>query len=152
MKTDAKNASGILDNDLSGVDQKVDAATPLRRALALDAVVTAGNGLIYLVAAGPVGRLLDISTGFLRGVGVFLVIYGLEVAFLASRRDPSAAWTTVVIELNLAWAVASIAALIFGWLEPSTAGMVWVPMQAAVVAGFALLQRAALKRRSAAIG
>ena len=146
MKTDAQRTSQVDGGLTSTGNGIVTAATPLRRFLALDAVVTAGNGLIYLVLAGPVGRLLDISSGFLRGVGVFLVLYGLDVGFLASRRIPSAAWTQVVIELNLLWAVASVAALVFGWLEPSTAGAVWIPLQAAVVAGFALLQHGALKK------
>jgi hypothetical protein len=135
--TDARGSSGA---------GTATATTRLRQYLAFDAVVTAGNGLIYLLAAGPVGRLLDISTGLVRGVGLFLLLYGLDVGFLASRKVPSTGWTKVVIELNLAWAVLSIVALVAGWLEPSTAGLVWVPMQAAVVAGFALLQRAGLKR------
>lgn len=145
MKMDAQDASQGIDTRGPAGGGPVAAATPLRRFLALDAVVTAGNGLIYLVAAGPVGRLLDLSSGFLRAVGLFLVIYGLEVGFLASRKVPSVRWTQVVIELNLAWAAASVAAVVFGWLEPNGTGLAWVLMQAAVVGGFALLQRAGVK-------
>ncbi|GHF30046.1 hypothetical protein GCM10010218_09100 [Streptomyces mashuensis] len=125
------------------------AAKPLRTFLALDAVVTGGNGLIYLLGAGPVGDLLDLSTGFLRGIGAFLTVYGILVGVLAARQVPSALATKVVIEANLLWAVASVAALAFGWLDPNTVGTVWTPMQAVVVAAFAFLQMSGLKKLNA---
>ncbi|THC42394.1 hypothetical protein [Streptomyces sp. A1499] len=122
------------------------AARPLRLFLGLDAVVTAGNGLIYLVAAGPVGDLLDMDAGFLRGIGVFLTVYGLLVGLLARQDVPSAAATKIVIEANLLWAVASIATAIFGWFDPNTIGTVWIPMQALVVGAFAVLQISGLRK------
>ncbi|MFE9999946.1 hypothetical protein [Streptomyces avermitilis] len=122
------------------------AARPLRTFLALDAAVTAVNGLIYLLAAGPVGDLLDLDTGLLRGIGAFLTVYGVLVAVLASRQVPSAVATKAVIEANLLWAVASVATAVFGWFDPSTVGTVWIPLQAAVVAGFAALQINGLRR------
>jgi hypothetical protein len=54
----------------------------------------------------------------------------------------------VVVVANVAWVAASLCALLFGWLDPSTAGMVWIPLQAAVVAGFAALQAVGLNRRA----
>ncbi|MET8026184.1 hypothetical protein [Streptomyces avermitilis] len=122
------------------------AARPLRTFLALDAAVTAVNGLIYLLAAGPVGDLLDLDTGLLRGIGAFLTVYGVLVAVLASRPVPSAVATKAVIEANLLWAVASVATAVFGWFDPNTVGTVWIPLQAAVVAGFAVLQINGLRR------
>jgi 4-amino-4-deoxy-L-arabinose transferase-like glycosyltransferase len=122
-------------------------STFLRRVLALDAAVTAGNGLIYLVAAGPVGRLLDVQPDLLTGLGIFLVAYGAAVGYLAARPVPPSGWVRVVIGANVAWVAASLCAMLFGWLDPSTAGKVWIPLQAAVVAGFAALQAAGLNRR-----
>ncbi|MFE9449689.1 hypothetical protein [Streptomyces sp. NPDC006739] len=122
------------------------AARPLRTFLALDAAVTAVNGLIYLLAAGPVGDLLDLGTGFLRGIGAFLTVYGGLVALLASRPVPSTAATKAVIEANALWAVASVATAVFGWFGPNTVGTVWIPLQAAVVAAFAVLQASGLRR------
>jgi hypothetical protein len=119
----------------------------LRRVLALDAAVTAGNGLIYLVAAGPVGRLLDVQPDLLTGLGIFLLAYGAAVGYLAARPVPPSGWVRVVIGANVAWVAASLCAMLFGWLDPSTAGTVWIPLQAAVVAGFAGLQAAGLNRR-----
>ncbi|HWU09732.1 MAG TPA: hypothetical protein VN520_25710 [Streptomyces sp.] len=125
---------------------RVAAARPLRMFLALDAAVTAGNGLIYLLFAGPVGDLLGLDTGLLRGIGAFLTVYGILVAALATRPVPAAGPTKVVIEANLLWAVASVATAVFGWFDPDTVGTVWILMQAAVVGGFAVLQINGLRR------
>lgn len=118
----------------------------LRRVLAVDAVVTTGNGLIYLIAAGPVGRLLGVPSDLLLGLGVFLTLYGLVVGYLAMRPVPPGGGVRAVIVGNSAWAVASIGVLLSGWLDPSLAGTVWIPAQAAVVAGLAGLQAVALRR------
>ncbi|MDO0925267.1 hypothetical protein QQY24_07460 [Streptomyces sp. TG1A-8] len=122
------------------------AARPLRTFLALDAAVTAVNGLIYLLAAGPVGDLLGLGTGFLRGIGAFLTVYGVLVALLASRPVPRTAATKAVIEANALWAVASVATAVFGWFGPNTVGTVWTVLQAAVVGAFAVLQASGLRR------
>ncbi|MFF7971119.1 hypothetical protein [Streptomyces sp. NPDC007905] len=122
------------------------AARPLRTFLALDAAVTAANGLIYLLAAGPVGDLLGLGTGLLRGIGVFLTVYGALVALLASRPVPGTAATKAVVEANALWAVASVATAVFGWFGPNTVGTVWTVLQAAVVAAFAVLQTSGLRR------
>ncbi|NEB74591.1 hypothetical protein G3I40_04990 [Streptomyces sp. SID14478] len=127
-------------------DGRTQAARPLRIFLALDAAVTAANGLIYLLAAGPVSDLLDVDTGLLRGIGVFLTVYGALVAVIASRPVPSTGATKVVIEANLLWAVASVATAVFGWFDPNTIGTVWIPLQALVVAAFAVLQISGLRR------
>ena len=77
--------------------------TMLRRFLALDAVVTGVNGIAYLVASGPLGRLLDVDADLLLLLGVFLTVYAAGVALAASRRRPPVLAVQAVIELNLAW-------------------------------------------------
>ncbi|MFE0425365.1 hypothetical protein ACFW15_23700, partial [Streptomyces sp. NPDC058953] len=57
---------------LSGLARTDDTTEILRRFLALDAVVTGVNGLVYVAASGPVGRLLGVDSGVLFGLGVFL--------------------------------------------------------------------------------
>ncbi|MET9442685.1 hypothetical protein [Streptomyces sp. NPDC006610] len=118
--------------------------TLLRRFLALDAVVTTANGLAYLVASGPLGRLLGVDSGLLLGIGAFLVLFGAGVGSVAARRLPPALAVKWVVEANLAWAVASLVAL-FAWFDASLAGTVWIPAQALTVAGFAALQHMALR-------
>ncbi|KEZ34309.1 hypothetical protein [Frankia sp. CeD] len=126
-----------------------DGAVWLRRFLALDAVVTAVNGLVYLAASGALGRLLGVGSDLLVGLGVFLVLYGLAVGLLASRTRFPILAVNAVIEANLAWAVLSIVARVFWFDDPSIAGQVWIPLQAATVGGFAVLQFAALRRSRA---
>ncbi|MEV3860888.1 hypothetical protein AB0J38_42090 [Streptomyces sp. NPDC050095] len=118
--------------------------TWLRRFLALDAAVTTGNGLAYVAASGPLGRFLGVDRGLLLGLGALLVAYGIAVAALAARSSPPVLGVRVVVEANLTWAALSLIAL-FAWLSPSTAGTVWVPLQAVTVAAFAALQHAALR-------
>ncbi|MFI9827773.1 hypothetical protein ACIHIX_08790 [Streptomyces sp. NPDC051913] len=131
---------------LSALARTSDPHTALRRFLALDAVVTGGNGLAYLAASGPLGRLLGVGSTLLLELGAFLVVYAAGVGWLAARPRPAALPVRAVVEANLAWAVLSCVALTL-WLSPSTAGAVWTVLQALTVAGFAALQHIALKAR-----
>ncbi|MEV4839408.1 hypothetical protein AB0K05_33235 [Nonomuraea sp. NPDC049486] len=118
----------------------------LRLVLAVDAVVTGVNGLAYLAAAGLLSDLLGPDAGLLRGIGIFLLAYGVAVGLLAGRRQVSEAGTQVVVGLNVVWAPASIAAVVTGLLAFTTIGAVWAILQALVVAGFAVLQIAGLRK------
>ncbi|MFC9425682.1 hypothetical protein [Streptomyces sp. NPDC056987] len=130
---------------LAGISRTTEPQAMLRRFLALDATVTGVNGLAYVTASGPLGRLLGIDGTFLFGVGVFLTLFAAGVGFLANRRQAPRLPVKVVVEANLLWAVLSVAALLL-WFEPTTAGAVWIPVQALTVAGFAVLQWSALRR------
>ena len=112
----------------------------LRTALKLDAVVTGANGAAYLVAAGPLEDLLGLSPALLRCVGVFLLVFSAAVWLVAARPQVSASAALAVIAVNVLWAADSIAFLAAGASDPTTAGAVWIVMQALVVAGFAGLQ------------
>ncbi|MFF7110932.1 hypothetical protein ACFY91_01270 [Streptomyces albogriseolus] len=119
---------------------------PLRRLLALDAVMTGANALAYLALSGPLGRFLGIGSGLLLGLGAFLAGYAAGVGLLAVRPHPPAAGVRLVVEANLAWTAASLLALAL-WLSPTTAGAVWTVLQALAVAGLTLMQHRALKAR-----
>ncbi|MDX3691605.1 hypothetical protein PV726_14905 [Streptomyces europaeiscabiei] len=129
---------------LAVLARTTDPRTMLRRFLAVDAVVTGVNGLVYLAAAGPLGRFLGAGSGLLVALGVLLAVYAAGVALLASRERPPALPVRAVIEANLAWSVLSLVALVL-WLTPSTAGAVWTLLQALTVAGFAAVQYVALR-------
>ncbi|QEU90479.1 hypothetical protein [Streptomyces kanamyceticus] len=129
---------------LTALARTTDPQTMLRRFLALDAVVTAGNGLAYAAASGPLGRFLGVDSGLLLTLGVFLTLYAAGVGFLAARKSPPVLPVRAVIEVNAAWAVLSFVALAL-WLSPGAAGAVWIPLQAVAVGGFAALQYAALR-------
>jgi hypothetical protein len=129
---------------LAALARTTEPQTMLRRFLALDAAVTGANGIAYLAVSGPLGRLLGVGSGLLLELGLLLTVYAAGVGWLASRRQPPVLPVRAVIEVNLAWAALSFVALAV-WLSPSTAGAVWVPLQALTVAGFALVQYAALR-------
>ncbi|MER6949941.1 hypothetical protein ABT294_38585 [Nonomuraea sp. NPDC000554] len=118
----------------------------LRIALALDAVVTGVNGLVYLAAAGPTSDLLGPDAELLRGIGAFLLVYGAAVGFLASRGTISQAGVKVVIALNIIWTLGSIAAVVTGAAGFTTIGAVWAIAQALVVGVFAEVQIMGLRR------
>ncbi|MET7617531.1 hypothetical protein [Streptomyces sp. NPDC005408] len=134
---------------LAGISRTTEPQTMLRRFLALDAVVTGVNGLAYVAASGPLGRLLGVDSALLLELGVFLALFGAGVGYLASRGRPSHLPVKLVIDANLLWAAISIAALGL-WFDPTTAGAVWIPLQALTVAGFAVLQWSALRATATA--
>ena len=118
----------------------------LRSALALDAAVTGLNGAAYVIAAGPIGDLLGLDAALLRGVGAGLVAFALVVALAARQAVPARGLVTAIIVLNACWAAASVVAAVAGWGTPETAGTVWIVLQALVVAAFAELQLAGVRR------
>jgi hypothetical protein len=120
--------------------------TALRRFLALDAIVTGGNGVAYLAASAPLGDLLGVDSQLLLALGAFLVLYAAAVGILATRPHPPALPSKAVIEANLTWTALSFAALVL-WLTPTTTGAVWTVLQALTVAGFAVLQHMSLRNR-----
>ncbi|MEV5453604.1 hypothetical protein [Streptomyces sp. NPDC052535] len=117
----------------------------LRRFLAFDAAVTGANALAYLALSGPLGRWFGADSGLLLALGAFFAVYAGCVGLLAARLRPPALAVRAVVEANLAWTAVSLVALAL-WLTPTTAGAVWTVLQAVVVAGFALLQYAALRQ------
>jgi hypothetical protein len=120
----------------------------LRLALRLDALSCALNGAVYLALAGPLGDVFDLPPALLRGAGAALVAVAVLV-WLASRPvriAPAAAYA--IVALNALWAAGSLVFAIAGWGSPSTAGTVWIVVQAVAVADLAALQLAGLRRGS----
>jgi hypothetical protein len=131
---------------MTAVAHTVDRARFLRLALMADAVVTGGNGLAYLIAAPLVSEYIGTDVTLLRGIGAFLLVYGVAVGFLGTRRTVHRLATQAVIGLNMAWTLASILAVVTGLLEFTTIGAVWAIMQALTVAAFAELQIIGLRK------
>jgi hypothetical protein len=118
----------------------------VRVALRLDAVVSGATGAAYLAAAGPLDSALGMPAAFLRGMGVFMLAYAAAIWWLSSRRVVPRRAVMAVVAGNLVWAFGSLAFLALDVHTPSTAGSVWIVLQALVVAGFAALQAYALRR------
>jgi hypothetical protein len=119
-------------------------AALLRLALRLDAVVTGLNGAAYLLAASPLADLLGLPAGWLLGTGVFLLAYAAAVWLVDTRPTPPAVRT--VVAANALWAAGSVVVVLAGLGSPTTVGAVWLVLQALVVAAFAVLQAAGLRR------
>ena len=119
----------------------------LRTALRLDAVVTGANGAAYLLAAPLLDDLLGLSPGLLRGVGGFLLVFAGVVWLVGARTPVPAGPAREVAAANLLWAAGSVVVVAVGAGTPTTVGAVWLVLQAGVVAGFAVLQTAGLRRR-----
>lgn len=121
---------------------------PLRGALFLDAAVTGVNGLAYLAAGGPLSELLGLSAPLLRGVGAVLLAFACVVWFVAVRPTIARPAVHVIVAINAVWALGSLVVAVAAWGSPTTAGTVWIVLQAIVVAGFVELQLVMLKKAS----
>ena len=124
----------------------------VRASLKLDAAITGVNGLAYVAAAGVLDSALGYSQGVLIGAGAFLLAFAGAVLAIGTRITVSHAAVRGVIAANAAWAVGSVALAIADTLTPTTAGTVWLVLQAGTVAGFAALQTYALRRRVGPLG
>ncbi|MET8051964.1 hypothetical protein ABZU75_30620 [Streptosporangium sp. NPDC005286] len=120
----------------------------LRFALRQDAVGTGANGVVYVVVAAIFGEMFGLPAVFLYPIGAFLVAFAAGLLVLASRPTVSKAAVGVVMAVNIAWVAASAELLIAGWFPLTGLGTALVIVQAVVVAGFAGLQFAGLRKAS----
>ena len=125
-------------------------ARGLRGILVADALISGGTGVLLLAGAGVVGPLLGIPDALLRYAGIILVPFAACVYFLSTRPESRRAVLTVVA-LNGLWVAGSLALLAAGGIAPTTLGTAFVLGQAVVVAIFAELQYAGLRRAVASV-
>ncbi|MGN9776494.1 hypothetical protein ACTMS0_12090 [Micromonospora sp. H33] len=126
--------------------QTADDARLLRFALKQDAIGSGANGVVYLAAAAIFGEMFGLPAAFLYPIGAFLIAFAAGLLFLASRPGVSRPAVAVVIAVNVAWVVASVELLAAGWFPLTGLGTALVIAQAVVVAGFAALQVAGLRK------
>ncbi len=120
--------------------------SPLRRALLVDAGVSAVTALAMTFGAPLLSGLLELPEPLLRYAGLSLLPFVAAVAFVATRPQPPRAGVWAVIVVNALWVLASIALLLGGLVAPNALGYGFVVLQAAAVAVFAELQLQALRR------
>ena len=118
----------------------------LKTALLLDAAVTGANALAYLAGAAVLDSLLGASPAHFVAIGAFLAVSAVILAVTGTRQPIPRAWATFAAEVNIAWAIGSVAVVAFGWFDLTTTGQVWTILQAGTVAAFAALQITALRR------
>jgi hypothetical protein len=122
---------------------------PLRPLLWFDAATCAATGALLLAATGPMSEVLGLPPFLLTEAGILLMPFALFVAWSASRAEPSGS-ARLVIAANVAWVVGSLLLVAGPWLSPTSLGTAFVLVQAAAVAGIALLQIAATRRQALA--
>jgi hypothetical protein len=115
----------------------------LRFALTADAAITGANALAYVAGAVVLDSLLGVPAGALVAIGAFLAVYAALVFRVAAR--PSRGAVAAIIDANVVWAAGSIVLLALDTFTPTTAGQVWIALQAVAVGGFAALQYVGLR-------
>ena len=106
----------------------------LRSILFLDAVASGAMALLLLAGVGVLDSLFDLSTTFLRGVGVLLVPWVAMLLLVATRKVIPAGAVWGIVALNLLWVVGSVVLLLGDWVEPNALGVAFVIVQAIAVA------------------
>lgn len=124
----------------------VGTGTFLRHVLLADALVSGATGALMAIAAGVLEPILQVPAALLRIAGLALLPYAVFVATLARRDVLPRGIVWAVIASNAVWAVDCVALLFTGWIDPSLFGVVFILVQAVVVAAFAELQVVGLRR------
>ncbi|WP_406381523.1 hypothetical protein [Streptomyces sp. NBC_01618] len=118
----------------------------LRAALVADVILTGANGVGYLALATVLDSFLGVPRPVQYAVGVFLTVYALWVLAVSRQENISRGAVTVVIALNVAWAVAGVVTVVLDALTATTVGNGWIVFQGLVVAAMGALQYAGLRR------
>lgn len=117
-----------------------------RRLLQLDAGLCLASGLGLAAFAGPVAVLTGIPAAVGLPIGLFLLAWGAWIAYVSARPTVSRRATQLVIGVNVAWVLASLAVLFGGLLPLTTFGWWFVLAQAVAVDLIAVVQWLALRR------
>lgn len=120
----------------------------LRAVLAADAVSAGAMGLLLLVAPAALLDLLGLPGWLTRSAGLALLPYAALVAWTATRSSPPRAAVWTIVALNAAWAVESVILVAGGYVAATPLGVAFVLVQAVLVAAFAAVQVAVLRRLS----
>jgi hypothetical protein len=122
----------------------------LQRVLWFDAATCLITGTVFLTASATVEQLLAIPAPLARALAVVLLTFGAFVAWVGTRRELIRPAVRAIVVVNALWAVESVLALVFGWLQPNSLGQWFVIAQAVAVAVIAELQFIGLRRARAA--
>jgi hypothetical protein len=122
----------------------------LHLALLIDAVATAACAIGLLLFPAELAALFGLPAMLLTGAGIFMLGYAAVVVWMSRQATLRrwAVWTIIVG--NALWALDCAALAFVGVLDPTTLGVSFLLVQAALVIGFAELQYAGMKRSPAA--
>ena len=136
-------------NNTQSLQEGTNNSNLLRKALQGNALFSGLSGLASFFAAQWLAQFTGIYEPLVFVVlGVILIVFAVDLAWLASRESPDRRLVWVVILLDVAW-VAGSAAILMTDLVPLTVSGRWaIALLAEVVAVFALLQYIGLRRLS----
>ena len=120
--------------------------TFLRYALLADAIASGATGLLLIAGAGLLEGFLNIPVALSREAGLVLIPYVAFVAIVGTRENIMRGAVWAIILANAVWALASVALLVSGWIAPNLLGVIFIALQAALVAVFGELQFVGLRR------
>ena len=120
--------------------------TFLRRLLIADAVVSGATGVLMAAAASTLEQFLGVPAPLVQYAGLILLPFAAGVGWLAFQDPPAPAGVKMVIAANGAWVVGSILLLLPGGIDPNALGLVFIIVQAAVVAVLGELQYVGLRK------
>jgi hypothetical protein len=122
------------------VTSKGGCARRLRQTLRVNALTSGIGGLVAAIAADRVATALGTdSPGWVRAVGIALVLFGVDVAAASMLSDRRLASITPWISaVDIVWVAATVVAIVLGWF--SVSGALVVAGVGAVVAVFGVRQ------------
>ena len=123
----------------------------LRRAFLLDTITSGMMAMLLTFGAAELAPLLNLPEPLLRETGLVLIAYTALVGWLATRQSMPKALAMIVIAINAAWTVASIALLFSSAVMPNLLGQIFIAAQAMVPGALAELQYIGLRRSSDAL-
>jgi hypothetical protein len=118
----------------------------LRRALLIDATLTAIAGIALVLAAGPLGAFVELPAAVLRIAGVIFIPFAALAGWLGTRPRVRRTLVFVVIVLNALWAVDSVLFLLAGWVETTPRGEWFVIGHAVMIGVIAEMEFLGLRR------
>ena len=123
----------------------------IKNTLLADAAFGLISGVLCIAAAAPLSQLMGLTdTIYLTVIGFVLVIYAMDLAFVAFKAADKPIFVKLFFAGDIAWIAASIV-LIVGFPSLFTVtGMILIDVVALIVAGFAVSKYKGLRMMSAA--
>lgn len=119
----------------------------LQNVLRANAIFSTVSGLVFIFFARSLAELMGITNSMiLVGLGVLILPFAVYVYKISTMETFNSKLVWVIIELDLLWVVASAVLLLTNLVPLTTAGKWTVGLSAAIVAVFAVLEYAGLRK------
>jgi hypothetical protein len=117
----------------------------LKTALAVDALSGAGTATLQLLMPRLLADQLGLPMALLLETGLFLVAFAALLAFLARRERVAAPLIWAIVIGNVGWSAGCVLLWATGLVIPTTLGVAFLTLQAAVVLALAAWEAAGLR-------